>query len=136
MLALGDEVEFHDGVQSKGVDDLTGSFGEDDAHPGLERVVCEQSHVVGTLPTLGQFSKDQEPLEASAFATHPYTLQANCQWVEITFCNSALFDDTHGSDPSVDQEDEGQYDAASEDPSRDVERDGRLDLARPFVEYK
>lgn len=100
----------------------------------FERKVGEESHIFGTLPMLGQSSKDQKPSPTSAIGARADTLYPDSKGVEITCSNYARFDCADRFKPPVNEEDEGEKDAPSKNPFRDLERYYRFDLPAPTVE--
>ena len=136
MLADGQEVRLHDGVQSHGVEGNARSLCNNDEQGALELEVDKKGDVVGTLLTLGQLGKDQKTTPALASLGNAHTLQYSSQWLKVALRDTSCAHNAQSPDPSIYEKDIGDDDGNGEDPFGHVEGYGRLDLARPFVKSK
>ena len=105
-----------------------------DRMPTFEREVCEERYIVCALPTLCESCENEESLPASPVLTHPDTLYTNCQWIKIVLRDTSVLHYTNSAEPSIEQENKREDDAARKDPPGDVEWYCRLNFSRPSVE--
>jgi hypothetical protein len=96
--------------------------------------VCEQGDVVGAFFTLCQVGKDEEAPPTLAPFPHTHTLDAKSNGIQIARCYSAGFYNAKCANAPIDEQDEGEYNAAGENPFRNVKGNLRFDLACPAGE--
>lgn len=99
----------------------------------LKAKVRKKGDILGTLFTLGELRKDEEPSEPLPRAK-TNRLPAHSKTVQIDLGNVASLDLSSSADPFEAEIDKGQDDAAREDPSGNVDGNGRVDFGRPSVE--
>ena len=128
VRGIGEEGSLHDGIQSDGIDGLTGALRNDNADGALELEVAEEGDVIGAFFAVGEFGEDEEA------APGAHALDGGGGGVEVVFCDGAAAEDADGADPVVGEEEPLEDDADGEDPAGDGEGDGGLDLAWPAVE--
>lgn len=133
-VAVDLELRIVNRVQCDGVHNLARSGAKDDANPSLKAEVGEESNVLGSLLTFGQFRENQKAPPPFAASAYPDTLQANRQVVEKRFRHTSSPNDHVCSKVFVCQVDEGEDDTDREDPFGDIERNRRLDFRGPCVE--
>jgi hypothetical protein len=110
-------------------------FGFDNGDSRTFKVeVCEQGDVIGAFFTLCQVGKDEEASPTLAPFPHTHTLDAKSNRIQITRCDSAGFYNANCAKQPIDEQDEGEYDAAGENPFRNMEGDLWFNLACPAGE--
>lgn len=116
MLSLEDQIGFHDGIQDRPIDKLARALGENGPHPRFKIEVGEKRNIISPLLALGKLVKHQETSPALAFLPDANTLHSGGQRVKIALGDASLSEDTDRTNPSVDEEDEGQHDTPGEYP--------------------
>lgn len=133
MVASGNDLGLHDGVQRHGVDCDSGALGDKDEQGALELEVDEKRNVVDALFTLCQLGKNQETAPALARRRDAHTLPDDSHGLEVALGHASGAHDAQGADVAVDEKNIGNDDGDGEDPLCDFKGHGGLDGAGPLV---
>lgn len=101
MVASGNNLGLHNGVQSHGIDGDTGTLGDNDEQGALELEVNKEGNVVDAFFTLGQLRKDEETAPTLAGGSYAHTLPDGGQRLEVALSDASGAHDAHSPDPTV-----------------------------------